>query len=142
MTNDEIIQRLAILPERLAEENIQSWQHIVKFFKLMTAHPGTSRSMPMLDLVQRLSESEQAKLFRAGASVLDLMISTKEKHGLEKGDAYICVGLGDGDLAEVGYFTATAEKAEVFACKNDEIMFVLQPLLDRLWNETRGKKNA
>jgi len=142
MTKDEISQRLVLLPEGLAEENIQSWQRIVKFFELMTSPPGTSRWTPMLDLVQSLSESEQAKLFRAGASLLTLMISTKEKHGLENGDAYIYISSKDEDTAEIGYRASHTQMAETYDCKNDELITESQLLLDRLWNETRGKKKA
>jgi len=139
---DDIASKLASLPEGLVEENIQSWQHVAKLYELFTSLQGNrSQQMPLYDLVQTLCKSEQAKLFRAGVSVNVLMISTKEKNGLEKGDAYIFVA-ANLDNIEAGYFTATAHEAEVITCKNDEIMPILQPLLDRLWNETRGKKNA
>ncbi len=43
---------------------------------------------------------------------------------------------------DIFYFGETADEAESFSCKSSELMSVIQPLLDRLWNETRGKKNA
>jgi len=34
MTNDDIAQKLALLPEGLVEENIQSWHHVVDMCEL------------------------------------------------------------------------------------------------------------
>ncbi|MFN8414142.1 MAG: hypothetical protein U0Z26_17310 [Anaerolineales bacterium] len=140
MTEDEINKNIALLSESLTQENAQSWQHITKLFELYAS--GNSQYKPLLDLVKALANSTQSKLFRAGASVTLLMISTKEKNGLEKGDPYIYIGLRDEDLADIGYYTATANESEEFKCKNDEILPVIQPFLDRLWNETRGKKTV
>jgi hypothetical protein len=142
MTNDDITQKLSLLPEGLAEENLRTWQHIVRLFEFYTSPDGGSQLKPVLDLVKVLSTSSQAKLFRAGASLYFLMISTNEKHGLEQGDAYIGVSLENDDSFDVYYFAATAQEAETFHSNKDEIMPTLQPLLNRLWTETRGKKNA
>jgi len=96
----------------------------------------------LIDLVQKLSEFEQIKLYRGGLSLNIMMISTKEETGLEKGDAYFYVYVQKGDTAEVGYRAANTQKAETFECMHNELLIRIQPLLDRLWNETRGKKNA
>jgi len=138
MTDNDIAQKLALLPEGLAEENILSWQHVERLFGLF-ARSENSPYKPLHALIQTICKSEQAKLFRAGVSVTVLMISTKEKHGLEKGDVHIFLGLKDDNTLYIGYSTNTDD---LFECKNDDILPILQPLLNRLWNETRGKKNA
>jgi hypothetical protein len=96
----------------------------------------------MIDLIQYILNSDQQKLFQAGLQLYTLIISTKEEYGLEKGDAYIVINLADNDSADIGYFAATAEHPDIFTCKNTEAISVLQPLLERLSNETRGKKNV
>ena len=141
MTNGDIAQKLALLPEGLAEENTYSWDHVLRLFELHASYKGGERYEPFVEFIRTMYKSDQAKLFRAGVSVAVLMISTKEKHGLEKGDAHIFIG-SRIETVEIGYFTATADEADVINCKNDEIMSTIQPLLNRLWNETRGKKNA
>jgi hypothetical protein len=60
----------------------------------------------------------------------------------KKGDTYLYIFIKDDSLAEVGYRAANTQEAETFDCKNDELFTNLQPLLNRLWNETRGKKNV
>ena len=142
MTSDYIPQKLAFLPEDLIEENIQSWHHVVNMCELYFAHGGDIRWRVLIDLTQKLSESGQIKLYRGGLSLNIMMISTKEETGLEKGDAYFYVYVQKGDVAEVGYRASNTEKAETFECKNNELFIKIQPLLDRLWNETRGKKNV
>ena len=142
MNTDDVQQKLALLPEGLVEENIQSWQHVVNMCEFYFAHGGDTRWHILIDLIQKLSESKQIKLYMGGLSLNVLMTSTKEEYGLEKGDAYFYVYVQDIDIAEVGYRAANTQKAEIFKCKNDELFIKTQPLLDRLWNETRGKKNA
>ena len=70
------------------------------------------------------------------------MFSTKEETSLEKGDAHFYVYVQDNKISEVGYRAENTQKAETFECKNNELFIRIQPLLDRLWNETRGKKNV
>jgi hypothetical protein len=138
MNVGDIQQKLALLPDGLAEENVLSWQHVAKLFGAFTRYEESPYN-PLYDLIQAICKSEQAKLFRAGMSAPALMISTKEKHGLEKGDAFIWLGLKDNNNLYIGY---SANTDEVFVCKNDDVLSMLLPLLDRLWNETRGKKNG
>jgi len=141
MANDDITQRLALLPEGLAEENIQSWQHVLHHYEWISS--SDSRHLPMLNVVHALSELEQIKLFRGGNSLFTLIISTKERHGLEKGDKSIGIdGNPDNDLVDIFYLGTTIDESESFTCKSSEVLSLIQPLLDRLWSETRGKKNV
>jgi len=142
MTNNDITQKLALLPEGLAEENVRSWQHVVRFCELVLSRSINFQWQHLLEVIQKLSASEQIKLYRGGLSLYTLMISTKEKHGLEKEDAYIYVLIKDENSTEIGYYAANSDEAEKIDCNNDELITKLQPLLDRLWNEMRVKKNA
>jgi hypothetical protein len=82
-------------------------------------------------------------LFNSFSDILTLIISTRLSldDGLGHGIPFIIVAVRDNKSASVDYYTTT-EQWEFNACKSNDIMSTLQPLLDRLWNETRGKKNA
>ena len=142
MTNEGIAQKLALLPEGLAEENFQTWQRVLEGNRELSSFPSYSQVLiPMIGWISEFIKSEQTKLFRAGLPGLTLMISTKEKHGLEKNDPYVFIDIDDADSMIVGYCNSYQE-LESQSCKNSEIISAVQPLLNRLWNETRGKKNA
>ena len=145
MTNDDITQKLALLPEGLAEENLRTWQLALEMYQLLCSRPEYSQVlMPVFEWAKRFSQSEQAKLFRTGVPGLYLIISTKEKHGLEHRDPYIAIDVDDENpgMVVISYSPNDTEATENFTCRNDEIMSVLEPLLDRLWDETRGKEDA
>jgi len=95
----------------------------------------------LLDLVENISKLEEAKLFRVKPSAWMLVISTTTKEDQDYGDFFIVVGLKDEDTTNVVCGRPT-EIAYSVVCKSNEIVSTLQPLLDRLRNETRGKKNA
>jgi len=41
MTNDDITQKLALLPEGLEKENIQSWQRAIRYYQnFVSDHPA------------------------------------------------------------------------------------------------------
>ncbi len=97
MTNDDIAQKLALLPEGLDEENIQSWQHVVHHYEWISS--SNPRHLPMLNIVQTLFKSEQIKLFQAGISLFTLIISTKRGPLREKDDVTIRIdGNPDDDF--------------------------------------------
>ncbi|HEU0296260.1 MAG TPA: hypothetical protein VFR47_26220 [Anaerolineales bacterium] len=142
MANDDIAQKLALLPEGWAEENAESWQDAIQYYqRLVFDHPH-SKFKYLLDLVQTISISDQVKLFRTYPSIWILIISTSSmKEEPRYGNLFIVVGVKDDNSAHVGYYGLT-ETLESIDCSNTKILPTLQPLLDRLWNETRGKKNA
>lgn len=143
MTKDDITQKLSLLPEGLAEKNIQTWQASMKAYERLVLDTGQSRYQYLLDLVRRISKSEQAKLFNSFPDLWMLIISTRLSldESLGNGIPFIVVGVKNDEPTVVSYYTTT-EQWEYVDCKNNEIMPILQPLLDRLWNETLGKKNA
>ena len=142
MNSDDIQQKLALLPEGWAEENAQSWQDAIRYYKSFVFDRPDSRFQYLLDLVQTISKSDQVKLFRTYPAVWMLIISTSSmKEEPRYGDVFIIVGVKDEYSTHVGYCRTTGVLVSI-DCKSDEIMPTLQPLLDRLWNETHGKKKA
>ena len=143
MTRDDITQKLALLPKGLSENNIQTWQASVKNYERLVLETGRPRYQYLLDLVQNILRLEDAKLFNSFPDLWMLMISTRSSLGdsLGHGIPFIVVGVKDNEPTVVSYYTS-AEQSEYFDCKSNDIMPTLQPLLDRLWSETWGKKDA
>jgi len=130
MTSDEIAQKLARLPEGLAEENLQTWQRAINYYQnIVSDHPG-SRYMYLLDLVESISMLEEAKLFRVKPSAWLLVISTTTKEDQDYGDFFIVVGLKDEDTTNVVCSRPT-ETAYSVVCKSSEIASTVQPLLNK-----------
>lgn len=156
MNVDGIQQRLALVPQGLRESNIESWKKMVEFFEgYADMEISISELLPkfghgyskIYELVREFSINEQAKLFRAGQSVYDLLISTTDRHGLKSGEPFVRVFLR-GEALFIQYeiggpITDDNENPNVQERKScnseDDLMPILQPMLDRLWNETREK---
>jgi hypothetical protein len=95
---------------------------------------------PLPRLVREVAGSETAKLFRAGQSLWELMISTAAVHGLKRGDPFVAVTLSEeGRQFELEYWDTTG--GEIVArqsCDEGGILTALGPMLARLWSSTRG----
>lgn len=141
MTNDEISQKINLLPDGLKEKNTKSWENVLFFYKRCISIAENLWLTPMVNLIQVVFESNQQNLFRAGLQLYTLIISIKEEYGLDKGDYHIRVDIDEKNSAVVWYGT-NPDKSENINCSGDEIISVVQPFLDKLWNETRGKKNV
>jgi len=107
MTND-IVQKLALLPEGVVERNLQSWNDANTYFvqpydAMMYEHfPYISE---VHQVVLAFLQSEQAKLFRAeGGSPNILIISTTDRQ-VKIGEPYLSVHYGRGFLtAQYGIY--------------------------------------
>ena len=141
MTNEEIAQKLTLLPEGLEEKNIKSWENVLRFYKMAASFPSNSWLNPIVDMVQTVIDSGQHKLFQAGLQLYTLIVSVKEEYGLDAGDHHIRVDIDTNNLMEVWYGTSSNDSETlIFDC--NKIIVELKPFLDKLWNETRGKKNV
>src|SRR5688500_19601901 len=156
MNNDDITQKLALLPEWLIESNLQSWNKAVEDFgrPIYAFHAEYFPFIPqMREIVMAFSTSEQAELFRAEEHYADitdtLIISTTDGH-VKIGEPYLMIFIQRGVLTaqygidEERYKYNLYKRSEdnvKFRTGNDAITF-LQPMLDLLWEETRGKNNA
>jgi len=141
MTNNHIAQKLALLPKGLEEENIQSWQDAVREYQWYVSNRAHSEPKYLLDLVESILQSEDAKLFRVYPDKDLLILSTTTEEDRDYGNFFIVVRFIDENTTEIGCYRPT-ETVKSVVCKSNEILPTLQPFLDRLWNETRGKKNA
>jgi hypothetical protein len=152
MTNDDIAQKLALLPEGLAERNIQSWKETIEFLE-EPVDAMIGEHFPYSGLVGKVAKailkSEQAKLFKAGEQAYNLIISTTDGK-VEIGEPYLIVHFGRGFLTAQYGINEEEHKYNLLKRKEDNIHFrtgddsitFLQPMLDLLWDETRGKKNT
>jgi len=96
--------------------------------------------LPLPRLVHKIVNSPLAAEFRAGQSVLDLIISTKPEHGLAFDDPYIRVGAGVGvPMLDVGYWLGmdTRDLVEKHTVGEDQVLETLTSLLARLRAETK-----
>jgi len=160
MTNNDVARKLALLPEGLAESNVQSWNKMVEFFSgpfdvvIAEYFPYTPQ---IYKIVTAFSMNEQAKLFRAGEQAYTLIISTADRQELKIGEPFLSVFIGRGFLTvqyEINEPYTAKEKSnisirifgsvedEIMTLSEDNVMTTLQPMLNLLWNETRGEKNA
>jgi len=161
MNNDDVMQKLALLPEGLAESNVQSWNNVVEFFGrpvdvvIAEYFPYISE---MHEIAIAFSMSEHAKLFRAEGQVYNtLIISTADGQERKIGEPCLRVFIGRGFLTvryEINEPYAAKEKSnmnirimgsvedEIMTLSENNVMTTLQPMLNLLWDETRGKKNA
>ena len=164
MANNDIAQKLALLPEVLAERNIKSWNDMVKLCEKPVdamiaehfSHPGN-----LYPIVYAFSMDQQAKLFRAGEKAYSLIISTSESQELKSGEPFLNVDIVGGFLTvryainepdTVPYATTERSNIKIKVVDFGEgekmnlsqynIMTALQPMLNLLWDETRGKNNA
>jgi hypothetical protein len=145
MPDNEFAEKISLLPEGLAEKNDESWEDVVSRYESFVNNnePFNDGFLPVLDLVKRISVSEQAKLFRAGTSLYSLLISTAEKHGLEEDDPFVAVDVQRNRNPKIEYWQNHNKVIESQLCESADILFsTLQSFLDRLWNETRGKRDA
>lgn len=158
MTNDDIAQKLALLPDGIADKNLRSWEPVVLHYKEFAEHPFGDilpnnfydKAFPAIyKLVKDFSNTEQAKLFRDGTAVYDLFISTLDEHGLKVGDRFVSVTFNASNIIikyEIASPITLEENPNVIKRVNcraeDNLILELQPFLDILWDETRGKKKA
>jgi len=152
MTDEDIAKKLVLLPEGLAERNLQSWNDTVAYYEKGLDNWEYEYN-PYFDYVGEVAKvfsmSEQAKLFRAVVIAHSLFISTADEPDLKSGEPFVNVFFTGGfltaqyhiyDPARVKILKRISDNREL-RTRNDAITF-LQPMLDLLWNEPRGKKNA
>lgn len=160
MNKDEITQKLALLPEGLAESNIQSWNKMVEFFE-SPVDAMIGEHFPYSHLIGKIayafSMNEQAKLFRAGEQAYTLIISTADEQDLKIGEPCLSVSISNEFLIvryKINEPNTAKERSNIKIKIMDfgegekmnlsqyNIMTALQPMLNLLWDETRGKKKA
>jgi hypothetical protein len=141
--------------ESLSQRNIRSWQQMIAFYEKLLANPNQSwqKISPLLRLVRTLASSSHAEAFRAGQSLWHLLISTAAQYGLAEGEPFVAVTLTKDNRFQVEYWRGPeaedvssvclsvpiCKPVETHICPESDILSTLEPVLKRLWNDTRGK---
>jgi hypothetical protein len=77
--------------ENSAGQNRESWREVIEFYEEMVQSPQWAFVAPLLTLARQFAATERAERFRAGQSVLTLVISTAPQHGLRPGEPFVTV---------------------------------------------------
>jgi hypothetical protein len=132
------------MDDQLAKQNIESWGYVVEFYKDLTANSHFNHISPLLRLVGEFAQRDQAKYFRAGVSLWHLLISTALQHGLKEQEPFVAVTLTeDFKQFRIEHWSKTGGKVlERIICDEKEVFSCIEPVLKRLWEETKGHNNA
>jgi len=126
------------MADDLAERNVESWKRAVVFFEECTSMEEWVGLIPVFELVRQISATERAKFFRAGHSMFELIISTEAQRGLVPRDHFIKIPPDFKGLQFVLEYWGNGEIIEQQTCPSNDLFSVLQPIMDHLWNNTRG----
>jgi hypothetical protein len=140
-----IVQKMTLLSEELIEKNLASWQSVISRYEsfIKDNEPVNQGFLPVFGLTKKIAKSELAKLFRAGTSLFPLLISTAEKHGLGDSEPYVAIDVWRNKNTRILYYRGQVKVTESDPCESTDVLFErLQPFLERLWNETKGKNHA
>jgi len=126
------------VPEWLAERNRESWKQIVRFYE-EGPYSEDWHLEPVLRLVRGVEQSSLAGSFRAGQAVYMLMVSTKERHGLEAGDPYVIVHPEAPGKIGMAYFDPSGRLGASEDVPEPEARACLERMLMRLWADSPGR---
>ena len=102
---EDVAKKLALLPEGLAEKNIESWKNTFLRYQKFYKTEYNEWVFPVLDLVQKIENTEQANLFRAGTSLYSLLISTAERHGMKDKEPFVSVFIERNIKPSISYWS-------------------------------------
>ena len=130
------------MSDELTHRNLESWREMVAYYEDFVRHPDWERLYPILRVVQMLASSDVAKQFHAGQSLWHLMISTAAKWDIEEDEPFVVVTLdGDSPQLLIEYWDKTCGSIlEKHICDEGEVLSYLRPVLNRLWENTRGQR--
>ena len=130
------------MSDELTRSNLESWREMVSYYEDFVRHTDWEWLQPLLRVVRKLAASHMAEKFRAGQSLWHLIISTAPKWGLDENEPFIAMTLiGKSPQLKIEYWEKTGGRVlEKHTCGEDDVMPFLQPVLDRLWEGTRGQR--
>ena len=141
---DDITRHLAGLSEEVITQNMVAWEQVIAQIET-SIEKGTSKywTTAKLDFIRALAVTKEARLFRAGLSRVYLIISTSQKHGLERGDLFLRLIWNEKNIPviEYGKFGKTSRQSHVLNTFDDPL-FQLLPYLKRLWYESKDRPEA
>src|SRR5687768_5922183 len=115
-----------------ADNNYDSWQHIIAFYEKLVSNPGWGHLQPVLDVVRQFARSDRAYDFRAGQATHIFTISTNAKFQLEEGDNCIWViPYPEERTYCVKYLNGFHNVLEERVCTPDELCATVDAMMDR-----------
>ena len=141
---DDITRHLAGLSEEVITQNMVAWEQVIAQIET-SIEKGTSKywTTAKLDFIRALAVTREARLFRVGLSRVYLIISTSQKHGLERGDLFLRLIWNEKNIPVIEYckFGKTSRQSYVLNTFDDPL-FQLLPYLKRLWYESKDRPEA
>ena len=115
---------------------------MVRFYEYFLTMTHWQYLAPLCRLVKVIAASDRAKEFRAGQSMVTLLISTTSYHGLRDGDLCIAVDVhrpqdDEAPEFEIQYCPRN-QKSEKQSCNEENVSHVLDEFMDRLWHDTKS----
>jgi hypothetical protein len=129
----------------IAEKNRQSWQGMVASYEHFLMIPSWEWLEPLLQLVKHIEDTQWAHKYLAGLSLYHLIIPTAQEYGLQEGEPFVAVRLEREGTVQIEYWNEThGSIIESQSCSRDKesILVALTPLMNRLWEETKGEEMA
>lgn len=123
----------------MSSENKKSWNSMVWFYQKLLETPHLRSLEPLVGLVRTVADSDLSDRFRAGQSLLTLMVSTAPKHGLEPDEPFVSVTIDEAGVFSLEYWREVG--GPILArkrCGAQDALSELSTLLERLWADTKG----
>lgn len=127
--------------DELAASNEESWRVVERVYSdspdMSSENYFRVNDAVLLPIVRQILSSPDAKRFRAGIQMSNLLISTKNRHGLEVGDPYIRMYLDYKDLSRIRLIYYDRDDHEdQYLVPIPDATPILVAMLARLWAET------
>jgi hypothetical protein len=135
------------MSDELSRRNMKSWQKVLDFYEMIAQDFfDGDRISPLLGVVRALYTSDVAKQFRAGHRHETLIISTAPlKKGwtrLEDDEPLVIVTVDRRTKMLLIEYQDRGNGRPLgrYMCSECECMSYLHPVLNRLWEDTRGRR--
>ncbi len=134
------------MSDELAHFNTKSWRKVLDYYEMIAQDLDGDRLSPLLGVVRALFTSDVAKQFRAGHRHEALIISTaphkKGWNRLEDDEPLVVVTLDKRTKMLLIEYQDRGNGRPFgrYMCSERECMSYLHPVLNRLWEDTRGRR--
>lgn len=141
---DNIARHLADLSETMITGNMNSWEQVIAQIEtVLTKKTSKYWTTTKLDFIRAVALTEEARLFRAGLSRVYLIISTSQKHGLQRGDIFLRLVWNEKNIPVLEYCRFGRTSVQTYTLNTfDDPLFQLLPHLKRMWYESQNKLKA
>jgi hypothetical protein len=131
--------------ESTSSENQTSWERMKVSYSQDLQYALTEQlKRPLrvlLNVVEVISHSERARLFRAGQSLSNLIVSRTSYHGLKNTDPFVSAEIHIDPVTldhsfTITYWRADGDAVQQWICSGEDILSTLDLAFVRLWNDT------